>query len=62
VPKIDTFYSIEEPSKPREARVCHSTDNPCETGRKIPLDMRKAGSGGYANCPDCAQDWVRADK
>jgi hypothetical protein len=54
VTSMDRFFSIKESSKSCDDRVFHDTDTPCAAGRQLQIEMRKAGSGGYAHCPDCA--------
>lgn len=50
--KVPTFYSVNETSKSPLHRI-HHNDNTCASGRDIPLNERRPGTGGYRLCQNC---------
>jgi len=54
MPKAPEFHSINEAAKPASKRV-HHDNSACPPGRDIPLYERRAGTGGYRLCDDCAE-------
>jgi hypothetical protein len=54
MPKVSEFYSINEGNKPTEKRVYHN-NSACASGRDIPQNERRAGTGGYKLCDDCSR-------
>jgi hypothetical protein len=54
MPKVAEFYSVNEINKPAGNRV-HHNNSACPPGRDIPANERKAGTGGYRLCDDCAR-------
>jgi len=48
------YYSINEESKSAKERVRH-TDTNCRSGRDIPKDERRPGTGGYRHCKNCVK-------
>lgn len=54
VMKVAEFYSVNETKKPATQRV-HHNNNACPPGRDIPQNERRAGTGNYRLCEDCAR-------
>lgn len=54
MPTVSPFYSINEVLKPAENRA-HHNNNICPPGRDIPANERRAGTGNYRLCHDCAE-------
>lgn len=52
MPKVPDFHSISEASKPPENRVYHNNSS-CASGRDIPANERRNGTGDYSLCDDC---------
>jgi len=50
--KVAEFYSINESEKPASNRVHHNNDA-CASGRDIPQNERRTGTGGYRLCDRC---------
>lgn len=57
MPKVADFYSVNEVNKPQDKRVYHH-NSACPTGREIPANEKRQGTGGYRLCEDC----VKVDK
>jgi hypothetical protein len=54
VAQVPAFYSINEAKKQPAHRVYHNNGT-CPPGRDIPTHERRAGTGGYRLCDDCAE-------
>jgi hypothetical protein len=54
MPRTPEFYSVNEAQKPVSLRV-HHNNSACPPGRDIPSWERRAGTGGYRLCDDCAR-------
>jgi hypothetical protein len=52
MPKVPEFYSVKEATKPAHSRVHHNNSS-CPSGRDIPQNERRTGTGGYRLCDDC---------
>lgn len=52
MPKGQQFYSEKEDNKPEDERV-HHDNSECSVGRKISMEHRRNGTGGYQLCPGC---------
>jgi len=52
MPRVASFYSINEAKKPPNQRVYHD-NSACPPGRDIPQHERRTGMGGYRLCDDC---------
>ena len=52
MPPMAPFYSINEHKKPAENRV-HHNNRACASGRDIPHNERRPGTGGYRVCTHC---------
>ena len=50
--KIEAFFSVNERRKPPLHRVYHN-DSSCPSGREIPENDRRVGTGGYRICDRC---------
>ncbi|HLG69042.1 MAG TPA: hypothetical protein VK009_01320 [Chloroflexota bacterium] len=50
---VAAFYSVNEALKPPAQRVFHN-NGACPPGRDIPANERRAGTGNYRLCDDCA--------
>jgi len=46
MPRVPEFYSIKEVKKPAANRV-HHNNNSCPSGRDIPQNERRSGTGNY---------------
>jgi hypothetical protein len=49
---VAPFYSINEVKKPTQKQV-HHNNGACPSGRDIPANERRSGTGGYRLCEDC---------
>ena len=59
MPAVPAFHSVNEATKPAAMRE-HHNNSECPTGRNIPANERRTGTGpapgrGYQVCPDCSQ-------
>jgi hypothetical protein len=54
MPQVAAFYSVNEVNKPANLRV-HHNNGACPPGRDIPQHERRAGTGSYRLCEDCAR-------
>jgi len=52
MPKVADFHSTSEVSKPHANRVYHNNSS-CASGRDIPANERRNGTGNYRLCDDC---------
>ncbi len=52
MPSTPAFYSVNEVKKPFDRRV-HHNNSACPSGRDIPQQERRLGTGGYRLCLDC---------
>jgi hypothetical protein len=55
MPKVPAFYSVNEGKKPTNKQV-HHDNSACASGRDIPANERKPGTGGYRLCDDCIKE------
>jgi hypothetical protein len=52
MPKVTDFHSTSEVSKAHANRVYHNNSS-CASGRDIPANERRNGTGNYRLCDDC---------
>ncbi len=52
MPKTPAFYSVNEALKAPAQRVYHD-NSACPSGRDIPQNERRLGTGGYRLCHNC---------
>ena len=52
MPKTPAFYSVNEAQKIPANRVYHD-NSACPSGRDIPQNERRLGTGGYRLCNNC---------
>jgi hypothetical protein len=52
MPPVSAFHSVNEAGKPSDKRVHHNNSS-CPSGRDIPQNERRTGTGGYRLCKDC---------
>jgi hypothetical protein len=52
MPKVPEFYAINEVDNPLHNRV-HHNNGACPSGRGIPQNLRRPGTGGYRHCEEC---------
>jgi hypothetical protein len=50
--EAESFYSVHEGQKTPANRVYHNNRR-CPSGRDIPADERRPGTGGYLLCEEC---------
>jgi hypothetical protein len=54
MPATPSFHSINEVQKLAHLRV-HHNNSACPPGRDVPAWERRAGTGNYRLCDDCAR-------
>ena len=54
MPKMQTFYSVNEATKPIESRI-HHNNSTCALGWEIPAKSKRDGTNNYRLCDNCAK-------
>jgi hypothetical protein len=53
MPTVPAFHSVNETKKPPAMRE-HHNNSACPTGRDVPANERRPGTGNYQVCHDCS--------